>query len=736
MRFFRFLAKNISYTFAITLFSVFSSWILSILAFFLGTSFIVISYEKLSSYLMKWLPIAVAIPSLMHYVMFGLLEPVGVPAFLKSLRAVNRTYRNNMEVPSEELTAVYTNFSDIPMVNLIVAVLNTALAAVIVIGLSFYEYQFSVGYSTAEFLAVVKISVLTVIIIIVLYGMATYLISESLTNRERTQLYNRIVQEGMRFKPRALIGIRLKFLFFVWLMIITLLTFAALMEKVRFFGEYSIALLAAYFGISVLASFLLMQITTGSIMRILNDLIRVARAIASGGTAGYEVLSLEREFTAIEYALMETGREIEDYRKDIEGKVALRTEELQDALSSLRSRDEQIQKQLDMASVIQRSILPGRIDDWNELKFAVRYMAMEKIGGDFYDVHLLKDERIGIMIADVSGHGIPAALVTTMAKMSFSNAGAKYDSPKKIFQEMNQNILDHVKTQDYMTCFMLAIDDEYNVAYSNASHQKAMLLREKTGAIEHLDTNGLFIGALEEARDSYEENRTKLEYGDRIILYTDGIPEAINEERHEYSNRRLEEIVVKNRNLHVEEYADAIISDVRRFIGNAQLFDDITCLVVELVRDEAVDIIKNSKAQISSHQYDEATAILEKGLKKYPDNQKIMYNLAKNYFRINNYRRAIDTIERYIARDEMNKNAYYIGGAANYQMGEFDAAIEYFTRALELDTVFVNALFAMGMAHKKKGDAGEAARFFEKVTNIDPDNKMALFEIKSLAEKK
>ncbi|HPG50855.1 MAG TPA: SpoIIE family protein phosphatase, partial [Spirochaetota bacterium] len=641
-----------------------------------------------------------------------------------------------LEVTNDELTAVYTNFSDIPMINLLTAVTNTVLAPIIVIALSFYEYQTSTSYTTAEFLAVVKVSSLTVIIIIVLYGMATYLISETLTNRERTQLYNRIVQAGMRFKPRALIGIRIKFLFFVWLMVITLLTFAALMEKVRFSGEYSLALIGVYFGISILASFLLMQITTGSIMRILNDLIRVARAIASGGTAGYEVLSLEREFTAIEYALAETGREINDYRRDIEGKVAKRTEELEEALSSLRSRDDLIQKQLDMASVIQRSILPGKIDDWNELKFSVRYMAMEKIGGDFYDVHLLKDERIGIMIADVSGHGIPAALVTTMAKMSFSNAGAKYDSPKKIFQEMNQNILDHVKTQDYMTCFMLAIDDEYNVVYSNASHQKAMLLRDSTGLIEHLDTNGLFIGALEEARDSYEESRTKLEYGDRIILYTDGIPEAINDERKEYTNRRLEEVVEKNRHLHGEEYADAILADVRRFIGSAQMFDDITCLVIELVRDEAVDIIKHAKGLINSHQYDEAITMLENGVRKYPDNQKILYNLAKNYFRVNNYRRAIDTIEKYIGNDTMNKNAYYIAGAANYQMGEFDAAIEQFQLALDIDSAFVNALFAMGMAYKKKENTEEAAKYFERVINIDPDNKMALFEIRSMTEKK
>ena len=348
---------------------------------------------------------------------------------------------------------------------------------------------------------------------------------------------------------------------------------------------------------------------------------------------------------------METAREIDEYRRDIEGKVAKRTEELQDALSSLRSRDEQIQKQLDMASVIQRSILPGKIDDWNELKFAVRYMAMEKIGGDFYDVHLLKDDKIGIMIADVSGHGIPAALVTTMAKMSFGNAGTKYDSPKKIFQEMNQNILDHVKTQDYMTCFMLAIDDEYNVVYSNASHQKAILLRADDGTIELLDTNGLFIGAIEEARDSYEEKKTKLEYGDRIILYTDGIPEAINEEREEYSNQRLEDVIRKNRHLarrgicRRDPERRAAVHRERAARGRHHLPGH---------RARARRGGRHHQELEAAHQ----RAPVRRGDRRpgkgpatsIPDNQKIMYNLAKNYFRVNNYRKAIDTIEKYIEK--------------------------------------------------------------------------------------
>ncbi|TFH42745.1 MAG: tetratricopeptide repeat protein [Chrysiogenales bacterium] len=735
MRFFHFIARHVSYTFALAFFTVIGGWIGGLFAFFLGTSFIIISYEKLTIFLIRWLPLAVAVPVLIHYVQFGMLTPLRIPALFRSLRDVNRAYRSSFDIPEGDLVRVYSHYSDLPMYNLLTATLNTPIAALIIIGMMFYEFQFKGSTSLAELQAIIKVTSLTLIIIMVLYGMSTYLITEALTNRERSRLYNMILERGMTVKPRALIGIRIKFLFFVWLMIITLLTFAALMEKVRFFEEYSLAMMAAYFAISVLASFLLMQITTGSIMRTLNDLVRVTRDIASGKPAGYEVLSLEREFTAIEFALMETAREIDDYRRDIEGKVALRTEELEDALTSLRGRDEQIQKQLDMASVIQRSILPGRIDDWNELQFAVRYLAMEKIGGDFYDVQLLKDDKIGIMVADVSGHGIPAALVTTMAKMSFGNAGTKYDSPKKIFQEMNQNILDHVKTQDYMTCFMLAIDDEYSMVYSNASHQKAILLRGATGEIELLDTDGLFIGAIEDARDTYDEKKAKLEYGDRVILYTDGIPEAINEERDEYSNRRLEEALVRNRHLTAEEFADSILADVRRFIGNAQLVDDITLLVIELVRDEAIDLIKNAKRLISSHKYPEAIEILERGLRDHSDNQKILYNLAKNYFRVNDYGKAIKLIETYTANDRMNKNAFYIGGAAHYQLGDFDRSLEYFEKALDLDPNFVNALFAMGMAYKKNGNTDMAVKSFEKVANIDPDNKMAMFQIRSMSEK-
>ncbi len=734
MKFFYFLARNISYTFAVSFVTVLFGLIATVFGLFLGSSFIIFSYEKLVNILIKWLPVSAFIGAVLHFIQFGFFTPIRIPAFLKSHRVMNNAFKSDFKVSIGEYKAMYTYFSDFTMHNTLASILYSLLTGIMLMGFYLYEYKFLGSIDQAEMFVLFKVAVLSTIIVIIIYGVSTYLLTEILTNNERAFVYNELIKNGIKLDPKVLIGIRVKFFFFLILMIITLLTFAALMEKSRYYDEYKIELILGYFMLSILTSFILMQINTRSIMRLLSDIRRVANEIAAGGRAGFKVLSLESEFASIEHAMMEMAWEIDDYRKNLEDMVETRTLELQNALTDLRGRDNLIQKQLDMASVIQRSILPSKIDDWNELKFSARYIAMEKIGGDFYDLYHMKDDRLGVMIADVSGHGIPAALVTTMAKITFGNASAKFESPRRIFQEVNQNILDHVKTQDYMTCFMVSIDDEYNVVYSNASHQKAILLRTEAGEVELLDTGGLFIGAVEEARDSYEEKTTRLQYGDRLILYTDGIPEAVNENREDYSNERLENVILENRHLPLDEFSDAIIEDVRKHIGQAELEDDITLLVIELVRDEAIEIVKHSNKLLNEHKYYEAIDALETGLLKYPNNQKILYNLTKNYFRVNNYSKAIQNIERYIDNDQRNKYAFYICGSCYYQMLDYKSAVENFEKAIELDPNFVNALFALGMTYKKMNMLDNAKKIFERVINIDSDNKMALFELKQLKE--
>ncbi|TAL30712.1 MAG: tetratricopeptide repeat protein [Spirochaetes bacterium] len=735
MRFFYFLARKINYTFALVFITVMGGWISGLFGYFIGTAFIVSQDSPLIGYIARWLPWAVGIVAFHHYFEFGMLTGIRIPAFYKSLRSINRNISGNElnpAIPDDELRKLYVYVSELPLYNMIAGVYHAMLAGVFVAVFVYIEMQMTGTFDAGEFRHLIKATGVAMMVLWILYGMSTYLLTEILTGRERATCYNELRRRGIIVNPRMLIGINFKFSFFVILMVLTLITFAALIQKGMYFREIDVTTMVAYFLASVLTAILLMMVNTNSMLRVLNDMKQFSIAVAGGAQHKFEVLSLDREFSVIEFGLMEMAREIEEHRKNMETKVEQRTMELQSALSDLKERDDLIQKQLDIAGTIQRGILPGKIDDWNEMKFSVRYIAMEKIGGDFYDVFQLKGNKLGLLIADVSGHGIPAALVTTMAKIAFGNACAKYDSPRRIFQDVNQSLIDHVKTQDYLTCFFLAFDEEYNLSYSNASHQKAILLRRDEGKIELLDTNGLFIGAIEEARDTYEEKSARLNYNDRIILYTDGISEAVDEQRREYSVERLTEAIRKFKHLTLEDFTSAIIDDVQRYIGNTQVEDDITLMVVELARDEAIDIIKSSKSLVNEGKYYEAIDYLERGLRLYPKNRKLIYNLAKTYFRINNFGKAVESINEYLQHDTRNKYAYYIAGAAHYQMLDYLKAIEMLEEALRIDQNFVNALYAQGMAYKKQGAKIDAIRCFERVVNLDAENRLAEFELSEL----
>ncbi len=739
MRLFYFLARKISYTFALAFLTVFGGWVGAAFGYFLGTSFLLSSPDQINVLFFKWFPWVIMTVTALHYMQFGMLTRLGVPAFMKSLRMINRYFDGEIlrgEISNDDLGALYADVSDLPLYNMFSAVFYAMLSGVLFLIAIYFDMRFSGTFDPVIFKTMIKIVGISAIVLLILYGMSTYLFTEIITGYERATCYNTLLARGIVTFPRVLAGVRVKFSFFLILMVLALLTFTALMEKSRFFFQADMTAVIVYLVVAVMTMVFLMSVNSSSILRVLREMNRVAREISTGGDAEFRVISLDREFSTIEYSFVEMAREIKEYRKNIEMKVEQRTAELQGALADLKERDDLIQKQLDIASTIQRGILPGRIDDWNELKFSIRYIAMEKIGGDFYDVYQLKGNKLGLLMADVSGHGIPAALVTTMAKISFSNACNKHDSPRRIFQEVNQNIIDHVKTQDYLTCFFLSIDEDYTVTYANASHQKAILLRAGVETTELLDTNGLFIGAIEEARDTYEEKTSKMKYGDRLILYTDGIPEAIDAQRHEYSLERLQAVVVKNRNLPLEDFTSAIIDDVQRFIGSAQVEDDITLVVIELARDAAVDIIKNSKKLVTENRYYEAIEHLERGLSLYPENKKLLYNLAKNYFRVNNYAKTIECIQSYLTGDKRNKFAFYIAGAAYYQMMDYQNSVDMLEEAVRIDQNFANAHFALGMSHKKLDNRPEAIRCFEKVANLDSDNKLALFELSELRKVK
>ncbi len=733
---FYFIAKKLSYTSSIAIFSLLIIWLGTIFGYFMGIAFITSAYyEMIFDDILRWFPVTGLITTAAYLLSFGILTPFKIPALTRSLRLINNSFEGDRLKNIEDndlLRELLEAMSFLPIICTIASAFFVVFFGILTGIFIFIDTYMSDSFSFVLVREILGTGLIGSGVTAIISGMLCYLFTDIITNHDKTNCYHELRDRGIRIPPVANIRISIKLGFFLLLMIISLLIFGSQIERGRYYGETDITLLVVYFLVTVLIGFILMSVNANSILRIVADLRRVAREIAAGGEGKFQFLPSESEFADIEYTIMEMKREIDENRKTLEAKVEDRTKELNAALLDLREKDDLVQRQLDMAGTIQRGILPGKIEAWNGVNFAVRYIAMEKIGGDFYDVYPLKENKMSLLIADVSGHGIPAALVTAMAKISFGNAHLKYDSPRRIFQEVNHDMLDHVKTQDYLTCFLLVIDDDYNVTYSNASHQKAMLLRTEEGKIELMDTNGLFIGAIKEANETYEEKSVKLNYGDRIILYTDGIPEAVNDKNEEYTNERLEEMALKHRNLPLEEFIDSLVLDLQNFMGVTPMQDDVTLLIVELEKDEALEIMRTVKHLINENKFNEAIDRLRSGLALYPDNQKLLYNLGKNYFRVNDIENAIACFSRYVEKDKTNKYAYYIGGTAYYQKKDYDNAVRFLEEAVKLDPNFVNAMFAAGMVYKTLGKTAEAVSCFEKVVDIDGTNKKAMLELKEL----
>jgi phosphoserine phosphatase RsbU/P len=188
-------------------------------------------------------------------------------------------------------------------------------------------------------------------------------------------------------------------------------------------------------------------------------------------------------------------------------------------------RDQQlnaIQKELEVARRIQLSILPAEFPRSENFRVAARYIPMTSVAGDFYDFIVADDKQAGLLIADVSGHGVPAALIASMVKLAATSQRAQAADPSSFLAGMNSALLGNTQNQ-FVTAAYVHLDSEAReLRYSAAGHPPMLLLRQ--GSVREIEENGLMLAAFDFAK--YSNAAHGLEPGDRLLLYTDGILEA------------------------------------------------------------------------------------------------------------------------------------------------------------------------------------------------------------------
>jgi serine phosphatase RsbU (regulator of sigma subunit) len=253
---------------------------------------------------------------------------------------------------------------------------------------------------------------------------------------------------------------------------------------------------------------------------------------------------------------------------------------LKNANSELYEKNMLIKKELEAAKKIQRYIVPSDFSFIDYPSVSGIYKPIEDIGGDFFDCYKIDENRSAFLIADVTGHGIPAALTMTMAKMLFSMSAPKFSEASELMKEINRQMKGTLLDTQYVTAFYLIFDRSTGkLTYSNAGHTRALFYRESKNQVLALDSFGWFIGISEECE--YEEKSVIVSEGDRLFIYTDGITEAKNNSGEDYGEVRLAKFLRNNHRLSGENFCNELMNSVNSFIEKTPINDDIAFLNIE-----------------------------------------------------------------------------------------------------------------------------------------------------------
>jgi serine phosphatase RsbU (regulator of sigma subunit) len=246
-----------------------------------------------------------------------------------------------------------------------------------------------------------------------------------------------------------------------------------------------------------------------------------------------------------------------------------------------------INKELQIANQIQSSILPREVPQLAGLEIAARYLPMSAVAGDFYDFLVVNAKHIGILVADVTGHGVPAALIASMLKVAFAAQTAHAEDPARVLTGLNRALCGKFE-EHFVTAAYVFVDlDRLLLRYAGAGHPPLLLAprhnaQGRESESREIEANGLMLGLFPEA--AYCAVEIPLDAGDRLLLYTDGILEAMGVAREEFGKSRLKKFLAASSST-ASQLADALLLELRRWSGadsGRPQDDDITLLVLEV----------------------------------------------------------------------------------------------------------------------------------------------------------
>ena len=254
-------------------------------------------------------------------------------------------------------------------------------------------------------------------------------------------------------------------------------------------------------------------------------------------------------------------------------------EALQAAQAELVEK-ERLERELELAAAVQRDLLPGDLPQFPDYAFAAYLQPARQVGGDFYDVIGLDDERVGLLIADVADKGFHAALFMAVTRTLFHQASRHSLSPAAVTAAVHRGMMGVAREADaFVTAFYGVLHRPSGcLTYVRAGHERPLLFRPGH-KVEALPGDGRFLGMIPDL--NLTEHTCRLQPGDRLVLFSDGLTDAINRIGEHYGEGRLAAALERGGRLQATELVAHIAADVADYGQGALPFDDLTLLVAE-----------------------------------------------------------------------------------------------------------------------------------------------------------
>jgi serine phosphatase RsbU (regulator of sigma subunit) len=425
--------------------------------------------------------------------------------------------------------------------------------------------------------------------------------------------------------------------------------------------------------------------------------------------------------------------------------LALTGVRLIEGLMTARAREAAVLSQLEwdlrMGRNVQNQILAKEIPPWNGIYFGTYFEPMIEVSGDYYGV-VKQGNTITMIVADVSGHGIPAALVTMAIHYQFNQCVSQGLGLTEIMEYMGEAIKPQLPESTYFTALLVRIYSDYTYSYVNGGHQKLIHFKADGTNVE-LDTKGLPLGILDARKKDFEELQGNLSPGDYLMMFTDGFTEQKNEQNEEYSLERFKNLFqsVKN-NLNqkqikpfVKDIVSGMVDEWKRYKGSIENGDDLTILLMECGKTifEAMPLIRSAKLAAKARNNSDAYQLAMKAYEIDPSLKDNLLFLAKMHYNDKNFNESVKFFSEYIRTSgEDTAIIHYLHGKALFKAERYQDAKRSLKKSLSCDHAFAKSSLLLAKCYLKENAVPKAIKTLQQGVKSAPTNDALILSLKKL----